>query len=290
MFNPDQIENVKTIYGSFYSWKDDLITKQLKQHSAHTRNELAMLKSVIHSGDNILDIGAHIGTFSIPFAEFNERKGKVYSFEANSDNYELLNRNITENNLENIIISRQALVSADDRGFAASIPDGGNSGMFYFIPSTESSSDIDIINIDNWHKEHAHDIEISLIKVDVEGAELLVLNSCQQLIQARKPVLYIEINKSHLERFGFSISDIECFLNPFGYHYFRNVGPRNTSNDNFKIARINNVHNGGSYFDLLAIHPSDSRYPKKQLGRILSWYYRKKTRLTKKLKRRFSSS
>ena len=75
MSKPNHIENVKTIYGTFNSWKGDLITEQLKQYSAHTRNELAMIKSLIEHGDNILDIGAHIGTFSIPFSQFNGKSG-----------------------------------------------------------------------------------------------------------------------------------------------------------------------------------------------------------------------
>ncbi|HIO97458.1 MAG TPA: hypothetical protein EYG71_05970, partial [Leucothrix sp.] len=59
-------EKCKTMYGVFESWKGDVITVQLKKYSAHTRNELAMLKSFIAKGDNIIDIGAHIGTYSIP--------------------------------------------------------------------------------------------------------------------------------------------------------------------------------------------------------------------------------
>ncbi|WP_413701739.1 hypothetical protein ACLKMH_09390 [Psychromonas sp. KJ10-10] len=68
MLDNQEMEIVHTMYGDFTCWKNDLITDQLKAYSAHTRNELAMLSTIIQEGDNILDIGAHIGTFSIPFS------------------------------------------------------------------------------------------------------------------------------------------------------------------------------------------------------------------------------
>lgn len=43
---------------------DDLITQQLIAFGAHTRNELAMLLTFIDPDDVVVDVGAHIGTFS----------------------------------------------------------------------------------------------------------------------------------------------------------------------------------------------------------------------------------
>lgn len=263
MRNPTDTEYTQTIYGSFHSWKNDLIKKHLKQYSAHTRNELAMLKSLIREGDNIIDIGAHIGTFSVPFALFNYSKGKVFAFEANPDNYNLLINNISENDLEEIIIPTCAIVSFSNKHmFEMSLPNDGNSGMYYFLPgSVITGNDPGVVNIDSWHNQHARDIKIDLIKIDVEGAEASALQSCEKLIGKYRPVLYIEICKSHLGRFNTTVDEIEKFLNTYGYHYFRNNGPRNSTNDLFKIARLNSIDEGGTFYDLLAIHPSDARHP-----------------------------
>lgn len=257
------IEKTKTIYGTFFSLRNDLITEQLKAYSAHTRNELAMIRSLVGEGDNIIDIGAHIGTFSIPFAVFNQGKGKVFSFEANPDNYNLLIRNISENHLDKIIIPTHAVVSSEDMTrFDMSLPGGGNSGEYYFLPSTNRLiGEVDVINIDSWHKRMG-EMDIRLIKVDVEGAEESVLLTCQELIGKYKPILYIEICRSHLDRFNSSVGDIEEILGKHGYHYFRNIGPRNSANDNFRIARMNSINEGGPFFDVLAVHPSDDRYPR----------------------------
>ena len=262
MINAHKIDRTQTIFGFFYSWKNDLITEHLKTFSAHTRNELAMIKSLIKHGDNIIDIGAHIGTFSIPLARFNGGSGKVFSFEANPGNYALLNRNITENGLDGIIIPAHALVSMHSQKFSMALPADGNSGMYYYLPdSTMPVIEADVINIDSWHTNLVSEVDIKFIKIDVEGAEVLVLRSCQQLIQKYTPIMYIETSVSQLARFNSSIDDIDEILKPCGYHYFRNVGERNSNNDTYKIAKLENINSGGQFFDLLAIHKSDPRYP-----------------------------
>ena len=290
------IKKVKTIYGKFYSWEGDLITDQLEKYSAHTRNELSMLRTVIKEGDNILDIGAHIGTFSIPFSVFNKRKGKVYSFEANPNNYSLLVRNIHSNNLDEVVIPTNAVVSKEGNlEFSASLPDGGNSGMFYFTTTPEDSESlVTSINIDEWHDQLTQDNHINFIKIDVEGAELLVLNSCQKIIKESKPVLYIEINRSALQKFEAARKDIENILSPLGYRFFRNIGTRNSDNDVFKIASLKNIEMGGTFFDLLAVHPSDARFPKQYMGTFSTYLYLKKRnfsviarRFTRRLFRRW---
>ena len=263
--NLDNIEKITTIYGQFYSRKGDLITNQLKQYSAHTRNELAMLKSLIRDGDNIIDVGAHIGTFAIPFATFNKGKGKIFSFEADTGNYNLLRKNIRENFLDDIIIPTHAIASDIKQKFSKLKPLDDNSGAYCFVPDSNQSeinkSDINVINIDDWYEHSESETRIDVIKIDVEGAEMAVLRSCELIIKRYNPLLYIEISREALERFNCTINDIERGLKSFGYHFFKNVGPRNSDNDIFKIKRLNNIEEGGNFFDLLAIHPSSHRYP-----------------------------
>jgi len=264
MLNSGKVEKIATIYGHFYSRKDDLITNQLKQYSAHTRNELAMLKSLIRDGDNIIDVGAHIGTFSIPFARFNKERGKIYSFEADPDNYNLLRQNISENCLENVIIPTHAIVSDSKQKFAMLKPCDDNSGSYCFLPDSNQSdiyrSDLNVINIDEWYEHSETEARIDIIKIDVEGAEMAVLRSCERIIRRYLPLMYIEINREALHRFNCNFDEIEELLNSFGFHYFKNIGARNSDNDIFNITRLNKIEDGGEFFDLLAVHPSSARY------------------------------
>ncbi len=257
------IEKIETIYGCFNSWAGDLITEQLKQYSAHTRNELGMLKSIIREGDNIIDVGAHIGTFSIPFARFTGGVGKVFSFEANPETFQLLQKNILENNLENIVFPICAVVSEKKQNHKKVLPKDANMGMYYFMP-TQSCGDecLGSVNIDEWYDQNEIERPIHCLKIDTEGSELSVLRACQNIIKKYKPLIYLELATEHLHRFGNSIHDIEKVLVSNGYHFFRNIGARNSDHDDFTVAHLRHLTEGGKFFDVLAIQPLSERYPK----------------------------
>jgi hypothetical protein len=63
-----ETELVTTPWGSLESFAGDLITDQLNECGAHQRSDLALLLSLLRSGDTAIDVGAHIGTYTIPIA------------------------------------------------------------------------------------------------------------------------------------------------------------------------------------------------------------------------------
>jgi FkbM family methyltransferase len=264
MVRPTGIEIIETIYGTFFSWAGDLFSEQLKTYSAHTRNELAMLRSFLRCGDNVVDIGAHIGTFCIPFTRFIGEQGRVYAFEANPDNYALLERNIQANGLHERIHPVCAVVSETSGSFKKMLPTGGNSGMYYFLDGHHAADgELSSINVDRWMAQNASGLPLHLIKIDTEGAEVNMLRACKGIIEEQRPIIYCEINVAALKSFNSSPQDIQSFLNSFGYHFFRNTGQRNSDNDEYAIAHLKNLKQGGPFFDVLAIHPSSERYPKR---------------------------
>lgn len=261
------LDYVETIFGSFYCYQNDLITRQLKRFSAHCRNELAMLRAFIAPGQNIIDIGAHIGTFSIPLSKFIGDTGRVFSFEANKESFDILSKNILENRREFSIFPKHAVISQVSGVLHEKfLPGGGNSGMFYFSESKKNEENayesIRSLNIDEWHSHHASGFPIHLIKIDVEGAEMEVIQSCSHLIGFYYPILYIEINETALERTNSSSLEIERILKGFGYEFFKNIGQRNSINDNFNLKKLDSLQQGGEFFDLLAIHSRNQRLAK----------------------------
>ena len=88
-----ELELINTVFGQFYVFKNDLITKEIKKCGAHSRNELAMILSFIQPGDIVLDIGAHIGTFSVPIASKVGINGHVYAFEGCTSTFSALQKN-----------------------------------------------------------------------------------------------------------------------------------------------------------------------------------------------------
>lgn len=265
------IEIVETIYGNFYTPVDDLVTKQLKLYSAHTRNEIAMLISVIREEDVILDIGAHIGTFSIPIAKSRNKKVRIFAFEAQSDVFNLLCKNVDVNDLEEQIQVFNGIVSDQKEELFKCIANRRNSMAVTFVPidkaetvessQAEESQNINIYVIDEMVQNGDVPSNVNIIKIDTEGAEVKVLNSCINLIKSNYPVIYGEINVTALAKFQATSDDIENILSPLGYHFFRNTKNRNSTDDSFKISRLKHLRNGGDFFDFLAIHSESERYP-----------------------------
>jgi len=66
-----ETERVETDHGTFRSFRDDLVTRQLRRFGAHQRNELAMLLGFVRPGDRVVDVGAHVGTFSVEARTMN---------------------------------------------------------------------------------------------------------------------------------------------------------------------------------------------------------------------------
>ena len=265
-------EQIQTIYGTFVAVPGDLVSEHLRKYSAHARNELAMLRSLLRANDVVLDIGAHIGTFAIPIAMACQRSVRVFAFEPQPDVHALLERNVMLNGLDAQISSSCGIVFDRPQSFQRLAHQGlperrrSNTGATAFVPTTEPGAPDhegpQVFVIDAMIRAGALPARIDLVKVDTEGAELAGLRSCTDLIGRELPVLYVEINPTGLQRFNTSVDDIDRFLQAYGYHYFRNIGKRNSDNDSYRIARIRRLVEGGDFFDLLAVHPRDPRYPR----------------------------
>jgi FkbM family methyltransferase len=264
----DNFQLVKTIYGEFFSWRDDVITEQLLTYSAHTRNELAMVLSFLKSGHNVIDVGAHIGTYAIPFAKRIGPRGSVIAFEGNTDNFELLTMNIQQNGLGSRIIPVNCVINDSPVSTSMYLPEGANSGMYYFLPQPGLSTE-PAVGIDSWLEENKYPGKIDLLKVDTEGAEAAVLRSASRLIERDRPMIYLEINTEALARFLITTDDLQELFDTWGYRLFRNVGERNSANDAFTVEQIAHLDEGGFFFDVLALPPETAPLRSGLLQRII---------------------
>jgi Methyltransferase FkbM domain len=96
---------------------------------------------------------------------------------------------------------------------------------------------------------------VAVIKIDVEGVELAVLRSAERTIARDRPVLYVEISIAQMARYGVALPEV-AFLAPYDYRCFRNIGDRNSTHDAFELVEMGDLHEGGEFYDLLAV-PAD---------------------------------
>ena len=127
-------------------------------------------KFEIHSNDVIIDIGAHIGIFTIYASQFCNN-GKIYSFEPVRENYDLLLNNIKLNNSEQVKPFNLAVSNTNDD---VTIYINDDKAAHSIFPSSESSINVKSITLQNIFEENNIN-HCNFLKLDCEGAEYEIL-------------------------------------------------------------------------------------------------------------------
>ena len=155
------------------------------------------LSRYLRPGGCFYDVGAHIGFYSLLAARLVGQTGAVIAFEPDTDNAEILRQNAARNGLQICVVS--AAVSNQDGTirFQRSTGDGPSrmSGMVIRdnLPAAKESEIVccPAVSLDGFSSSHRPP---TLVKIDVEGAEIQVLEGARSLLETKKPVLIIEVH------------------------------------------------------------------------------------------------
>lgn len=156
-------------------------------------NVSQVVADVIKKGMTVIDVGAHIGYYSLYFAKCVGPTGRVFSFEPVPENLALLSKNIQLNKIRWIEAFPNAVYSCTkDISFAVpsesensgegslSLDRGGRKILVHAVSLDSFCSSLDVLP--------------NLIKLDVEGAELEVLLGAKNTIDRCRPKLLIELH------------------------------------------------------------------------------------------------
>ena len=160
---------------------------------------------IIPEGSIVLDIGAHVGGFSLVFGSCVGEKGKVLAFEPNPKTFESLKFKADNNPAFNIVPYNYACTKEKGK-FIFNYSDprygtGMNGGFFDSLELGDQIKrfhsyqiEVDGINILEFLNEnYSNEIDkIKFIKTDTEGFDKEVLKTLSPLIKKNKPVLMVE--------------------------------------------------------------------------------------------------
>ncbi len=174
----------------------------------------------IKKDDIILDVGAHIGFFTLLAAKL-ALKGKVYAFEPSPENFKLFQENVNLNNLNNVVLINKAMAEKSGmREFALS-PDDPAGHAIPYEKTTRKIINIPTISLDDFIKEN-NIKKIDFLKMDCEGAEYEIFyNSSKETLNKVKKIS-MEYHDVDLER---TVNHIKDFLKKSGFNVlFKTVG------------------------------------------------------------------
>jgi FkbM family methyltransferase len=172
-------------------------------------DELAFARSVVSAGDHVLDCGAHIGLFAIHLASWVGPSGSVHAFEPFDENAACLALSIEENEFgDRVVLERAAVGPSNGTVQLTFAPDALNTGgAFIQIPGTplpegHASRSVRVLALDQYPLPRP----IRFMKIDVEGAEPLVMRGAERLLREDRPVILSELHPFQLR----AVSDLSA--------------------------------------------------------------------------------
>jgi FkbM family methyltransferase len=173
--------------------------------------ETKLVKHCVREGMIAVDIGAHIGYYTVLMSKMVGEKGLVYAFEPSLNNQELLRKNVLMNDCNNVEIFRQAV--GDKAGYAN-----------MYLNATNSSGD-SMFTDDNGAREQTSRVPITtldrviggsrvdFIKMDVEGAETRALLGMTGVLRNNRDLkMIIEVFPKKLEEANSGLEELVSLL------------------------------------------------------------------------------
>jgi FkbM family methyltransferase len=152
-------------------------------------------------GGVFYDIGANLGFFAMLGAHLaGLHEGHVYAFEAAPENAEAIRHNAELNAIPNITVIAKAVSSHAGRGRLQVVDDQSWSKLEEYgeHPNTEQVIEVELVAIDDLVGSGELPPP-TLVKIDVEGAEIAVLEGMRQTIARHQPAIICELHGTHRE-------------------------------------------------------------------------------------------
>lgn len=166
----------------------------------------------IQPGDVVIDIGAHIGTFSV-WAAQKATSGHVFSFEPDLENYILLDENKNLNHLANLHIVNSAV--SDMRGQVRLFTsDFHNMTHSFFEEGTRANQLVNTISLEDILQEYGLE-RVHYLKIDAEGAEYQIILNTPARVLSRIDKIFIEYH-DYLNH-GRNFRDLTGYLGQNGF-------------------------------------------------------------------------
>jgi len=203
---------------------DSAIARDIYCHD-HELAERALLRRFLRPGDTFVDVGANLGLYSVLASRLVGPDGLVFSFEPDPKVYARLLFNLEANDCSNVRTFQLALSSLDETR-AMQISNAGFDAYNSFgTPvrgeGTFEAHDVACVRYDALTKVEPRMASASMIKVDVEGWESMVLHGAiEQLSRENAPLLQLEFNDQAAKSVGLPCKELYQWLNSLSYSVY----------------------------------------------------------------------
>lgn len=201
----------------------------------HDEKETRLIPALLREGEAAVDIGSNYAMVAYHLSRAAGPLGKVYAFEPVPFPYDVSRMIATRLGLSNVEFRRQGCGDSNGKiSFRVPLQTGGapSAGQSHLarrdndLPGRErhfkfenwETIDCEVVRLDDVLPPDAN---VSFLKADIEGAELLAFRGAERLIDRCRPTVLSEINRFFLRGFGIEIDDLLGFFCAKGYRVYR---------------------------------------------------------------------
>jgi FkbM family methyltransferase len=159
--------------------------------------DIYFLKKFLRKGDCCIDIGAHLGYFTLEMSRLVSDTGKVYAIEPMSKFYQTLEALLKKENIRNVDL-RQLAMGGEGEWVEMGIPQVDKIKKFAYARVKESNTYLEYVESEKVKNEYGDSLfsdlaSLDFIKCDVEGLEVSVFSRMLQTLARYRPVLLCEL-------------------------------------------------------------------------------------------------
>jgi FkbM family methyltransferase len=224
-------------------------------YGRYSREILEVFRRFARRDDTVVDVGAHVGYFTLFLAELVGSNGHVYSFEPDPRARSFLTKSVCGNGMDWIDVSPLALAT------------GRGSVKFFLAKGLGSSSaikgvqqlDAEEITIQTVSLDELVDQgqvlgHIRLVKIDIEGYELDAIRGMTKVLRKHRPIMVVEVNEEMLSARGESPASLLALLTSLDYRLEVLLQPRRGRyKEHVRTISIEDTEHRDEYYNVLCL-------------------------------------
>ncbi len=194
------------------------VGRQLDCLSAYEPETVATFQALVQPGMTVADIGANLGHHTLILAALVGKTGSVHAFEPHPETFQELVTNTRLNGYGHVHCSHMALSSKTGGATLHLAADAAMHSLGSTKYHDEQTVAVETETLDRYVERHGLS-RLDLVKIDVEGAERLVIEGGAATLEKFAPILIVELSE-HSAAFGYSDADLFADLKSWNYSLF----------------------------------------------------------------------
>ena len=216
--------NLQTDYAEVFGNKLILSKKGLaltiSHYGTYEELEAKIMEEKIKVGSIVVDVGANIGLHTLNMARIVGNTGRVFAFEPDPSNFEILGENVKINNYQNIILEEKAVGDKHGRVTLYQSDNPGNHRLFPQTKQTKGEVEVELTSLDKYFIDSNLAEKINFIKIDVEGLEFSVLNGMKNILKNNKKIKILFEFMPDIMEVGFAPIGVLNLLTSIGFKLY----------------------------------------------------------------------